>query len=57
MFINASKNFNLNITWATSFAGKIGSDLSCLVACFSYQFLTHANFVLETSALTCELAV
>ncbi len=21
MFINASKNFNLNITWATSFAG------------------------------------
>lgn len=22
MFINASKNFNLNITWATSFTGK-----------------------------------
>lgn len=23
MFINASKNFNLNITWSTSFAGKM----------------------------------
>jgi hypothetical protein len=22
MFINASKNFNLNITWAASFSGK-----------------------------------
>lgn len=26
MFINASKNFNLNITWATSFTGTWGGE-------------------------------
>lgn len=26
MFINASKNFNLNITWATSFTGTWGEE-------------------------------
>lgn len=31
MFINASKNFNLNITWAASFSGKDipREDLPC----------------------------
>lgn len=46
MFINASKNFNLNITWSTSFAGKM--SLSFLVACFSYQFSTNADLIGET---------
>lgn len=29
MFINASKNFNLNITWATSFTGAYRRSASC----------------------------
>lgn len=37
MFINASKNFNLNITWATSFTGEFEAASPPSLQHFTYR--------------------